>query len=57
MLKVLPLVRVAACDDVFGPWGVTGTYQLEAVNGRQIPAIVFQRAAGVGVGMRVLFER
>lgn len=43
MLMVLPLLSVAACDEGFFPWGVTGTYQLEAVNGRNIPAIVFQR--------------
>jgi hypothetical protein len=43
MLLVLPLLALAACDDGWGVWGVGGTYQLEAVNGRNIPAVVFER--------------
>jgi hypothetical protein len=38
-------ISLAACsDDVFGPWGSEGFYDLRTANGVRVPAVVFDRS-------------
>jgi hypothetical protein len=37
-------ISMAACSDVFGPWGSEGLYDLRTANGQRVPAVVFNRS-------------
>jgi hypothetical protein len=37
-------ISMAACSDVFGPWGSEGLYDLRTANGQRVPAVVFARS-------------
>jgi len=45
---------LAACDDLLGPWGTEGTYRADEVNGRAVPAVVFQRIGSTAFAVSVV---
>ncbi len=48
------LVGLTACDDLLGPWGTEGTYRADEVNGRVVPAVVFQRIGSSAFAVSVV---
>ncbi len=49
----LLVVGLTACSDLLSPWGTEGTYRADEVNGRTVPAVIFERIGSSAFAVRV----
>ena len=43
MAVLMTALSLTACDDFVGPWGLSGTYDLQSANGDPVPSVVYSR--------------